>query len=283
MKERLREKYVPLSYQERLLDQWQSLRQGTMTAEEFIDKFEELMLRCNVNEDPSVTLARFRTGLRPELQKELIPHDVYSLERAYQLVQELERYLKTTTTTVNRRFDLRNQDFRPSISGKKPSPSPNVPSAAHSQVKADKGKGLQSGIPGSGSMRCYKCQGYGHYAGQCPTKEQSRSLFAASTEVEADAQGELEEEVYEPEFPATDEDIDGETVDINQPRMTVVRIGREQTSFTPMLSMVTRIVKSSLTMEAASTLCLLKPFLNWACPLLIILNRIESRESKIYC
>lgn len=120
MKERLREKYVPLSYQERLLDQWQSLRQGNMTAEEFIDKFKEFMLRCNVNEDPSVTLARFRTGLRLELQRELIAHDVYSLERAYQLVQELERYLKITTTTTNRRFDLRNKEFRPSSSGTKP-------------------------------------------------------------------------------------------------------------------------------------------------------------------
>ncbi|KAL2513243.1 CCHC-type domain-containing protein [Abeliophyllum distichum] len=71
-----------------------SLRQGSMTTVEYIAKFEEFMLRCNVNKESSVTLSRFRTGFRLELQRELIPHDVNPLEQAYQLVQELEHYLK---------------------------------------------------------------------------------------------------------------------------------------------------------------------------------------------
>lgn len=43
-----------------------------------------------------MTLSCVRTGLCPELQKELIPRDANSLERAYQVVQELEHYLKLT-------------------------------------------------------------------------------------------------------------------------------------------------------------------------------------------
>ena len=175
MKEILKEKYVPLAYKECLLDQWQSLRQGNMTAAEYIDKFEEFMVRCNINEDPSVTLARFRTGLRPELQRELIPHEVYSLERAYQIVLELERYLKTPTT-VHRRFDQRNPEFRPATSGSKPFPLSSSSGTANSLVKADRGKGVQPVIRGGGSTKCYKCQGHGHYAGQCPTKEQMEGM-----------------------------------------------------------------------------------------------------------
>ncbi|XP_004301556.1 PREDICTED: uncharacterized protein LOC101305082 [Fragaria vesca subsp. vesca] len=220
MKERLKEKYVPLAYKERLLDQWQSLRQGNMTVAEYIDKFEEFMVRCNINEDPSVTLARFRTGLRPELQRELIPHEVYSLERAYQIVLELERYLKTSTT-VHSRSDQENPEFRPSSSGTAPSPFVNSSSTANSLVKADTGKGVQSGVRGGGSVKCYKCLGHGHYAGQCPTKEKPRSLFAASTGKEA--REELEEEVYIPEIPAVDDDLEDEPIAQIQPRTAVVR------------------------------------------------------------
>ncbi|XP_050387198.1 uncharacterized protein LOC126803432 [Argentina anserina] len=218
MKERLKEKYVLLAYQQRLLDQWQSLRQGGMSAVEYIDKFEEFMVRCNITEDPSVTLARFRTGLRPELQRELIPHEVYSLERAYQIVLELERYLKSPTTPVQRLFDQRNLEFRPSASDTKSSPYSSGSNAANSLVKTERGKGVQSSNRGEGLARCYKCQGYGHYAGQCPTKEQLRSLFAASTEGEADVQVDLEEEVYDPEIPA-DDDLEEDV----QPKTAVVR------------------------------------------------------------
>lgn len=51
------------------------------------------MMRCNVREDPQVTLSRFRTSPHLELQKELIPHQVTTLDHTYQMAQELERYL----------------------------------------------------------------------------------------------------------------------------------------------------------------------------------------------
>ena len=59
---RLREKYLPMSYNQRLLDQWQRLTQGTRSVAEYIAKFDEFVMRCNVTEDESVTLSRFRAG-----------------------------------------------------------------------------------------------------------------------------------------------------------------------------------------------------------------------------
>ena len=41
MKAKLREKYLPMSYHQRLLDQWQRLYQGTKTVSEYIAKFDE--------------------------------------------------------------------------------------------------------------------------------------------------------------------------------------------------------------------------------------------------
>ena len=63
IKERLKEKYLPLSYRQKLFDQWQSLRQGSMFVADYIAKFEEYMMRCDIHEDPLVTLSRFKMGL----------------------------------------------------------------------------------------------------------------------------------------------------------------------------------------------------------------------------
>ena len=64
MKLRLKEKYVPMSYHQRLLDQWQRLIQGNRSVAEYIVKFDEFVMRCNIDEYESMTLSRFRARLR---------------------------------------------------------------------------------------------------------------------------------------------------------------------------------------------------------------------------
>ena len=76
MKAKLREKYVPMSYHQRLLDQWQRLNQGNKTVTEYIAKFDELAMRCNLVESESATLSRFRPCLREEIQRELFLREV---------------------------------------------------------------------------------------------------------------------------------------------------------------------------------------------------------------
>ena len=43
IKEKLREKYLPTSYQQRLLDQWQRLTQGNRSVTEYITRFDEYL------------------------------------------------------------------------------------------------------------------------------------------------------------------------------------------------------------------------------------------------
>ena len=77
----------------RLLDQWQSLRQGNMHVANYIDKFEEYRMCCNVREDHLVTFSIFKVGLCPQLISKLTEHGVHTLEQAYQVVQYSERNL----------------------------------------------------------------------------------------------------------------------------------------------------------------------------------------------
>jgi len=46
-------------YKNRLLDQLQNLRQGDMSVQDYITKFEDLTLRCDVREHHSHTVTRF--------------------------------------------------------------------------------------------------------------------------------------------------------------------------------------------------------------------------------
>lgn len=152
-KDRLREKYVPLSYCQQLLDKRQSLPQGSMPVIEYIPKFEELMFRCNVTEGAAVTLSRFRTGLLPEIQRELITHDVDSLERAYQIVQEVERYINLKATSTTKQMDLYAKGAQVSTSTSESNLTPKVFSGAN-----NKGKGVAKNANGGETHQCYRCK-----------------------------------------------------------------------------------------------------------------------------
>ena len=58
---------------------------------EYITKFDEFLVRCGENESDAVVLSRFCSGLREDLRRELFVLDIFTLEQAYQLVQNLNR------------------------------------------------------------------------------------------------------------------------------------------------------------------------------------------------
>ena len=103
MKTRLREKYLPASYHQRLLDQWQRLSQGNKMVSEYIAKFDEFITRYNMDESETVTLSRFRAGLWENIMRELFLREVNDLEHAYQIARDCERFQRgpTKITTPN--------------------------------------------------------------------------------------------------------------------------------------------------------------------------------------
>ena len=107
MKMILKEKYVPTSYQQRMLDQWQRISQGSKPVRDYISKFDDFLSRYDLGEEESVILSRFRTGLRDDLQRELFLREVSTVQEAYELVQELDRYHKVPS----RRYDLQHEHF----------------------------------------------------------------------------------------------------------------------------------------------------------------------------
>ena len=90
MKEKLKAKYLSVSYLQRMLDDWQNLKQGSKPVSECIAKFDEYMSRCDVMEDEVLTLSRFKSGLREDLRRELILREIYTIQDAYKMVQNFD-------------------------------------------------------------------------------------------------------------------------------------------------------------------------------------------------
>ena len=67
--------------------------------DEYIAQFDELLMRCGVDEDLKVTLSRFKAGLRGDIQRKLFLLHVLTLEQAYQLAQDVERKTPIFTAT----------------------------------------------------------------------------------------------------------------------------------------------------------------------------------------
>jgi len=72
MKEQLKEKYLPIDYEQMMFEEMLQLRQGALTVGQYTDRFHELTVRSRIVETEQQTLARYRNGLRRELYKEML-------------------------------------------------------------------------------------------------------------------------------------------------------------------------------------------------------------------
>jgi len=126
---------MPVSYKQRLLDQWQRLTQGNLK------KFDQFLVRCGEDESDSIVLSGFRLGLKDELRCELIVRDISTLEQAIQVVQELDQF---QASSFPKRTDYKDNPNR-NIVKYQPNPSQSQsrfgPSNSNPKHE-DKGKGI---------------------------------------------------------------------------------------------------------------------------------------------
>ncbi|GFS30384.1 hypothetical protein Acr_00g0011600 [Actinidia rufa] len=216
MKEILKEKYLPQSYQGDMLDKWNNLRQGSKPATEYVAQFEEYLMRCNIREDERMTLSlsRFRHGLNDDLRKELVLREVDTLDQAYTFVQNYEMVNKPS---FERRFKSRNT-LRPPATLPPSRPVPNTAPL----LRDGKEKGILAESPGMKStLQCYKCQDFGHKAANCG----NRTLFVNSQGQNYEGD-DIEEQLYKPDLenlPESDEDCEGGDVTLGVVRCALTQ------------------------------------------------------------
>jgi len=64
-----------------------NLKQGSKSVEEYTREFEQLLLKCDLNEDDSQTLIRYLSGLNEEIAHVVELHPYTSLDEVSILAQ----------------------------------------------------------------------------------------------------------------------------------------------------------------------------------------------------
>ena len=186
MKLRLKEKYLPPSYKNLLLDQLLNLKQASSSVTDNLTRFKDLRVRCEIKEEPCVATARFINGLKFEIKREVNVHSVTTLEEAYHKALEFETYFSFPSTPRRRPTPFENFQPPQSTSLESASSLPRVP------------QGIKSFKPGSNpssssQIECFDCHAKGHIASRC-----SARTLALTEELDTPPINELDVEIVEP-------------------------------------------------------------------------------------
>lgn len=161
MKRAMTKRFLPEHYRRDLYLKLQSLQQASSVAE-YTREFERLLLQCDVQEAPEQTIARYIRGLKPQVADAVELQQYWTFDDVRALAHKVEQQQARRTAT---RPFVRAPPFnkgsssqvRPPLTTTRKTP----PSATRPEVKSNERDQVR---------RCFKCQGVGHMASECPTR-----------------------------------------------------------------------------------------------------------------
>ncbi|KAF8049727.1 hypothetical protein N665_2132s0001 [Sinapis alba] len=200
MKSLMRKRFVPSHYHRDLHQRLRLLTQGSRTVEEYFQEMELLMLRANVSEDSEATMARFLGGLNREIQDRVEMQHYLEIEemlhKAILVEQQVKRRSHTRSNYGSSRYQT-SKDDKPSYQ-KELKPQPKEESKPISIYNKDKNK-VETTSSRARDVKCFKCQGRGHYANECTNKRVMILLENGEFESE-DERPKTDQELSEAEY-----------------------------------------------------------------------------------
>jgi hypothetical protein len=156
MRRELTRKFLPSHYYQDNFIQLQNLRQKNLYVEEYTREFEKLMMKCDIQEREEQTIARYLGGLNTDISHPVQLQQYWSLDDVIRLAIRVEKHLSemspyTKISSTENSPDIHKTSINQLIASNKPSTQPTK----ENQHKAS---------------RCFKCQGFGHIASNCPTR-----------------------------------------------------------------------------------------------------------------
>ncbi|XP_039140401.1 uncharacterized protein LOC120277608 [Dioscorea cayenensis subsp. rotundata] len=168
MKRELKRRFLPESYRQDSYLKLHNFKQNDLSVEEYTAEFDYLMIKCDVVEPQEQTIARFLGGLRTEVGNmvQLQPYWTYS--DVCKLAMRIERQLKEARGSGFRSVSKGSSFNQGSSSNSRPSKTVK-PFTSRSFNKGESSK--QQAPPNTSARKCFKCQGYGHIAADCPNRK----------------------------------------------------------------------------------------------------------------
>lgn len=98
---------MPVDYEQMMFEETLQLKRGSLSVDQFTDRFHELTVRSKIVETEQQTLARYRTELCSEIHKEMWTARLINVEEAYQLALRIEKQLVPSVGRKMTSTDLR--------------------------------------------------------------------------------------------------------------------------------------------------------------------------------
>ncbi|KAL9441531.1 hypothetical protein AB3S75_020098 [Citrus x aurantiifolia] len=163
-------KREPDNYRQDNFLKFHNLKQKDLFIEESTAEFEQLMMKCDMVEPEEQTISHYLGGLRIAIGNMVQLRPYWTLQDVCKLAIKVERQQKEARNNSSQSY-TRPGSFSRShpISVKRNSAiksSPEVPQ------NGEVGGNLKqpASTSNTNSRRCFKCQGYGHIASDCPNR-----------------------------------------------------------------------------------------------------------------